>query len=59
MTTAGIKYNELSDKRYKKFALKAAKELGYSDEVIERIKNAESDFEVSRIMTTARKRSLD
>lgn len=43
---------------YKRKATKAAKELGYEDEVIERIKNAISVPEVARIMTTARKAGM-
>lgn len=39
-------------------AIRAAKQLGYSPCVIEKIKEAETPEEISRIMCTARKRSL-
>jgi hypothetical protein len=45
--------------RYKRFALKAAKELCYSAEVLERIRNAVTDNEVCRIMITARERRFN
>ena len=43
------------NKTYRADALKAAKELGYGDEVIRRIKNAKTDGEIERIMVTARR----
>ena len=43
-------YNE------KRFAIKAAKELHYNIEIINRLKEAKNSFELSRIMTTARER---
>lgn len=36
-------------------AIKAAKDLGYSSDVLTRIKNAKTDSELQRIMITARK----
>ena len=42
-------------REYKRKALKAARELCYGDEVIKRIKNAKTDVEISRIMTSARR----
>lgn len=39
---------------YKTSAIKAARELFYGDEVIQRLKNAETDDEISRIMSDAR-----
>ena len=39
-------------------AMRAAKQLGYGRDVIEKLKEAESPEEISRIMCTARKRSL-
>lgn len=39
---------------YKKQALKAAKELYYGQTVIRKIKKAETDREITRIMVTAR-----
>ena len=41
---------------YKKKAIKAALELQYPEEVVEAIKNAKTQNEVIRILTTARKR---
>lgn len=40
---------------YKKDAIRAAKDFGYGPEVIEKIQNAKSEFEISRIMAAARK----
>ena len=41
-------------KSYKKDALRAAEELFYSQEVIDRIKASNDDREISRIMRQAR-----
>ena len=41
-------------KFYKKEALQAAEDLGYSQEIIERIQNSEDDLEIDRIMRQAR-----
>ena len=40
---------------YKPNALKAAIDLGYSEEVIAKVRRAKSDNEISRIMMEARK----
>ena len=40
--------------KYKKFAVNAAKDLLYPDTVIEAIKRAKSENEISRILTKAR-----
>ena len=50
---------EKSFKASKKESIKAAKELGYTHDVIERIKNAENDHEITRILITARKAEND
>jgi len=42
--------------RWKKKAIKVARELYYSKEVIEAIKNAETESKVTLILTTARMR---
>jgi len=42
---------------YKRHAIKAARELFYPKEVILRLKLAETDGEIERIMRTARERS--
>lgn len=47
------------DRSYKKFALQAAKDLLYSEEVIDKIKNAKSDYEIANIMTIAAKNIPD
>lgn len=43
---------DLKDKR---FAMKAAEQLGYGDDVVLRIKASHDLREIDRIMTTARK----
>lgn len=43
---------------YKRFAIRAAKELEYSDEVIDSLKASKNDHEIARIMKTARERSF-
>lgn len=40
--------------KYKKFAINAAKDLLYPDVVIDAIKRAKSENEISRILTKAR-----
>jgi len=47
--------NEMSLKHCRKETIKTARELTYNFEVIERIKNAESVNEITRIMLMARK----
>ena len=42
------------NKKYKAWAIKAAKELWYGKEVIKKLKNAKTDNEISLIMQTAR-----
>lgn len=39
---------------YKRFAIKAAKELYYPDAVIAKLKEAQTESEISRIMRNAR-----
>ena len=39
--------------------IKAAKDLGYGRGVIRQLEDAETDEEITRIMTNARKRSLE
>lgn len=39
---------------YKKFALEIARELFYGDSVIEKIRNAKTDREISHILSRAR-----
>lgn len=46
-------------KTYKKDAVKAAEELRYGDNVVNRIKAAKTEAEIQRIMTTERHKRLD
>ena len=46
-------------KTYKKDAVKAAEELRYGDNVVNRIKVAKTEAEIQRIMTTERHKRLD
>lgn len=50
----GNAYETRSTKLYRKMALEAARDLGYSQEIIDKIKNADNDREISRIMMTAK-----
>ena len=43
---------------YRKEALKACKELCYSQVTFERVAKAENEFQIERIMRTAAKREL-
>lgn len=43
----------------KKKSIKAARDLGYGRAVIRQLEDAETDEEIARIMTNARKRSLE
>jgi hypothetical protein len=49
----------LSEQMYRYVAMDAAKQLGYGDEVVARIRAAKNDNEVERIMTTERKRRIE
>jgi len=42
-----------------KYYIKAAKELGYSEAVIERLKKAKNESECVRITATAREEAID
>lgn len=50
-----LKPRSIYEQPYKKQALTAAKELGYDERFIERIKKAKTEVEIERIMVTARK----
>lgn len=43
---------------YRRFAIKAAKELGYPKGVIKKIKDAEDDAEIAKIMKSARESGI-
>ncbi len=40
---------------YKKHAIRAATELGYNSDVINKVKSCDNDTQISQIMTQARK----
>lgn len=42
---------------YKEYAINAAIELGYSQDVVEKLNEAENDSEIARILAQARKDS--
>lgn len=44
---------------YRRQAIQAAKDLGYSDSVINRIKHAKTDNEITQIMASARNADCD
>lgn len=44
---------------YREQSIGVARDLNYSQEIIEKIKNAKSDAEISNILVTARKRKFD
>lgn len=48
-----------SDTKYKHQAIKAAKDLGYGQNVISKLVKAESDGQVERIMIAAREGKFD
>lgn len=48
-----------TDRKYRDIALTAARQLGYGNTVIEKIKEAKDDAEIERIMVTARKKTFD
>ena len=48
-----------TDRKYRYIAMDAAKQLGYGDAVIQKIRAAKDDSEVERIMVTARKKLSD
>lgn len=43
---------------YKRFATRAANDLGYSEEVENRIKEAKTEAEIARIMVSARREKM-
>lgn len=45
------------DENYKYTAMDAAKQLGYGDEVVNKIRAAKSDAEIERTMVTAREQA--
>lgn len=44
---------------YRKDAIKAAKDFGYGDEVIQKIKDAKNDYQISGIMQVARHEAME
>lgn len=51
-----LRRTKMLSNQYKKEALEAARDLCYSREVINKIREAKSDNEISRIMKSARER---
>ena len=49
-------YDELC---YRKNAIRAAKDLKYGEDVVKRIEQAKTDSEIQRIMTSARRKSIE
>lgn len=47
------------DEEYRKDAIRAAEELKYSDSTVEAIRNAKSDYEISKILSRARSNIAD
>lgn len=45
-------------KTYKRNAIKAAKELGYSDKIVKQVENGKTESEICRIMKDARAKYL-
>ena len=45
---------EMFNVSYKQWAIRAAKELGYGKKVVDKLKKATSDNEITRIMYSAR-----
>ena len=52
-------FDSMSFHEYKRRALRAAQELGYSPEVIEAVEKAETEGTVEHILRTARSETLD
>lgn len=52
-------FDSMPFREYKRRALRAAQELGYSPEVIEAVEKAETEGAVEHILRTARSRTLD
>lgn len=46
-------------KTYRKDAIRAAKDLRYGDDVVNKIKSAATEAEIQRVMVTARHKQLD
>ena len=45
-------------KTYRKESIKAAEQLGYDASVIEKIKKASTEYEITRILTEARNKTI-
>lgn len=43
----------------KRIAIKAAKQLHYSEDVVEKVKNAKNEVEITRILATARNNNTE
>ena len=49
-----VQNNNDTFKAYKSEAIKAAKDLGYGTEILEKLENAKTDGEIQRLMIAAR-----
>lgn len=54
----GKRIPEDEDAWYMINAIKAAEDLGYPEEIVDKIKKCKTDVEISRIMATARNNGL-
>ena len=50
-----ISYDSYSLLKYRKDAITAAKDLGYGNDIVERIKQAENETQIDNIMRSARR----
>lgn len=57
MTISKEKFREMKLHMYRKEALDAAIDFGYGEEVVEAVKNAATEDDISKIMCMARLRS--
>lgn len=51
----GIEYDFFTKQNYRSKSMRAAKELGYSEEILDKLRNAKNDSEISTIMYVAAK----
>lgn len=51
----GREYDYFTSQNYRGKSLRAAKELGYSEEILDKLRNAKDDSEISTIMYVAAK----
>ena len=54
-----ISYDSYSLLKYRKDAITAAKDLGYGNGIVERIKQAENETQIDNIMRSARRANFN